>query len=106
MKLPCDICMWGLIPMIKRELVLNLYQDHNINKTSISVKLGITKGSVTQYIQGKRASDSGKLRKLKQIDSLIKKLAKLIATKKLSKKDIAQKFCQICKSAQKETGIC
>ena len=86
MKLPCDICMWGLIPMIKRELVLRLYIECKLNQTSIANKLGITKGSVTQYLQGKRAANSGKLRKMKKIDKKIQDLANYIFKKKLTEK--------------------
>jgi len=106
MKLPCDICMWDLIPMIKRELVLRLYKEHKFSKTYIANKLGITKGSVTQYIQGKRASNSSKLRKIKKVDKSISGLAKEIAKKNLTVKQISIKFCNICKPAQKILGVC
>jgi uncharacterized protein len=101
MELPCDICMWGLIPMIKRELVLQLYKEHKLSKVFIAKKLGITKGSVTQYTQGKRAADSNKLRKIEDIDRLICALAKDIAKKNLEGERISKKFCDICKLAQK-----
>jgi len=106
MKLPCNACIWGLIPMIKRELVLRLSNKHKLTKTSIANKLGITKGSVTQYIQGKRASNSNKLRKTKAIDKLIRKLAKDITTKTFTQKQLAKRFCDICKPAQKKLGVC
>ena len=106
MKLPCDICMWGLIPMIKRELVIKLYKEHKLSKVLISKKLCITKGSVTQYIQGKRAANSSKLRKTKEIDIMISNLAKDIAKKKLVDKQISKRFCDICKPAQKKFGVC
>ena len=93
MKLPCDICMWGLIPMIKRELVLRLHSEYKLNQTSIAKKLGITKGSVTQYLQGKRAANSGKLRKMKKINKKIQDLANYIFKKRLTKKQLSKKFC-------------
>jgi predicted transcriptional regulator len=100
MKLPCDDCMWGLIPMIKRELVLRLHEKCDLSQTDISKKLGITKGSVTQYIQGKRASDSKRLRKSKKINCLIIQLAEDLAKKDLTQKEIAKRFCNICKPTQ------
>ena len=98
--------MWGLIPMIKRELVLKLYKEQKLNKVSIAEKLGITKGSVTQYIQGKRASNSAKLRKVKVIDTMIGNLAKDLTNRKLTNNQLAKKFCDICKPAQKKMGVC
>lgn len=106
MQLPCDLCMWGLIPMIKRELVLTLYKEHKLNKTSISKRLGITKGSVTQYIQGKRASNSNKLRKVSSIDKKISDFAKHLSQNNLTEKQIAKEFCNICKPAQKVLNVC
>ena len=92
--------------MIKRELVLKLSKEHKINQITIANALDITKGSVTQYIQGKRASDSVKLRKISQLDRMIGSLAKAIAEKKLNQKKIGQEFCLICKASQKKLGIC
>ena len=92
--------------MIKRELVLKLYKEHKLSKVFIAKKLGITKGSVTQYIQGKRAANSGKLRKIKRIDKMIADLTKDIAKRRLTEKQIAKRFCDICKPAQKKLGIC
>jgi predicted transcriptional regulator len=98
--------MWGLIPMIKRELVLKLSRDYNLTKVAIAGKLGITKGSVTQYVQGKRASNSGGLRKVGSVDENIGILARDLASKKLTEDQIARRFCNICKLAQKKIGIC
>ena len=106
MELPCDICMWGIIPMIKRELVLKLYRAHKLNKTTIAKRLGITKGSVTQYVQKKRAADSSKLRKIIDIDKSISNLARDLFEDKLTKKEISKKFCSICKKTQKNMNIC
>jgi predicted transcriptional regulator len=98
--------MWGLIPMIKRELVLKLSRDYKLTKVVIADKLGITKGSVTQYIQGKRASNSASLRKVNALNQKIKSLAGDLAAKKLTEDQIAKKFCGICKVAQKKIEIC
>ena len=38
--------MWGLIPMIKRELVLRLYKEHKLSKAFIAKKLEISKAQV------------------------------------------------------------
>ena len=97
--------MWGLIPMIKRELVISLHREYKLNRADISRVLGITKGSVTQYIQGKRASDSVKLRRIMKVDYMIKKLSKKIAARKLTSKNLSDEFCLICKIAQKSMGI-
>ena len=102
MKLPCDDCIWSLIPMIKRELVLKLHKKHKISMAKIARKLEITRGAVTQYMQGKRAVGSFKLRKVKSINDAISELANNISSRELSQEDISKNFCRICKIAQKE----
>ena len=98
--------MWGLIPMIKRELVLKLYKEHKLSKAVIAKKLGITRGSTTQYTQGKRGANSNQLRKIRSVNKGISDLAKDLSKKKLTEKQIATKFCSICKPAQKSMDIC
>ncbi|MBW2981223.1 hypothetical protein KY360_07440 [Candidatus Woesearchaeota archaeon] len=102
MQLPCDACIWGIIPMIKRELVLRLVKEHGMKQVDASAKLGMTKGSVTQYLQGKRASNSNRLNKVKDIKSAIDSLAKDIAKKSVDEKEIVKRFCIICRIAQKK----
>lgn len=98
--------MWGLIPQIKRELVLRLHEKHNLSKVLIAKKLGVTKGSITQYMQGKRAPNSGNLREYRQIDKMILDFTEELAKKKLSERLIRKRFCEICRLAQKKTGVC
>lgn len=105
MNLPCYTCMWDIIPMIKRELVLKLHEEHNLSKVIIAKKMSITKGPVTQYIQGKRAGKSDKIRKIKGIDKMVSNLAKDIAGKKLTGNHIRGQFCSICKAVQKKFSI-
>lgn len=88
--------------MIKRELVLRLVKEHGLKQAEVSKKLGVSKGSVTQYLQGKRASDSGRLNKVQPVKSGIDKLAKDLAKKDIKEKEINRKFCLICKEAQKK----
>ncbi len=104
MQLPCDICMWGIIPMIKRELVLRLVNIYKMKGAEISERLGITKGSVTQYLQGKRASDSNKLNQVNEIKAKLDSLSKDLAKKSLNEKEIITRFCLICKVAQKRVS--
>jgi len=104
MKLPCDECIWGLIPMIKREIVLKMH-ELGLSNVKIAGKLNVTKGAVTQYIQGKRAKDSSQLRKIKVVNSKIEEFACQIAKKDMDNRSLASGFCLICKLAQKKTGI-
>lgn len=101
MKLPCEVCVRRLVPLIKRELVLDFYKNHKISQAKIAKISNITRGSVSQYLKGLRARDSYRVRKLKKSSELITKLADDIAKKKLSEKELVLRFCEICRLNQK-----
>ncbi len=88
--------------MIKREIVLKLHDEHELKQIEIAKRLDITRGSVTQYVQGIRATNSDELRKIKNVDSSINNLARDIANGKVDVDGIPTRFCEICKVAQKE----
>lgn len=100
MKLPCEICVRRLVPLIKRELVLELYEEHDLSQASISKLLDITRSSVTQYLKGLRAKNSYKVRRLRESSEMITKLAKDLVQKKINKQNIVKQFCEICKLNQ------
>ncbi|MDP2907759.1 MAG: winged helix-turn-helix transcriptional regulator [Nanoarchaeota archaeon] len=101
MRLPCEICVRRLVPAIKRELVLELHKRYHIPQAEIARNLDITRGPVTQYITRLRAKNSYKIRKSKKTSKLIKKLAKDLAEKNISKEKLTRRFCDICKLNQK-----
>ncbi|MDP2907765.1 MAG: winged helix-turn-helix transcriptional regulator [Nanoarchaeota archaeon] len=100
MRLPCEICVRRLVPLIKRELVIELYEEYKISQVEIAKILNITRGSVTQYLKGVRAKNSYKVRKSKKSSKLITKLANDISKKKLSPKEFVKRFCEICRVNQ------
>jgi predicted transcriptional regulator len=79
-----------------------MVKEHGMKQTEVSEKFGVTKGSITQYIQAKRASNSNKLNKVKPLKSAIDSLAKDLAKKNIKQKEINRRFCLICRIAQKK----
>ncbi len=101
MILPCEECVRKLVPLIKREIVLELYKNHKVSQAKIASILGITRGSVSQYLKGVRGHDSYKVRKSKESSDLITALAVDILKKDLSESQVIKRFCEICRSNQK-----
>jgi predicted transcriptional regulator len=54
MKTPCQIIVWNIIPIIRRELAKNLIKNHNLNQRKVADKLGITESAISRYLSGKR----------------------------------------------------
>lgn len=54
MKIPCEIVVWCVLPMIRRELARELVQTHSMSQAAVARKFGITDAAVSQYLKKKR----------------------------------------------------
>ena len=54
MKTPCEIIVWNIVPIIRREFAKNFIENHNLNQRKVADKLGITESAVSRYLSGKR----------------------------------------------------
>ena len=89
------------MPLIKREIVLELYKKHKVSPAKIARILNITRGSVSQYLKGVRGYGSSKVRKSKESSDLITALVEDILKKNLSESQVVKRFCDICRANQK-----
>ncbi len=54
MKTPCEIIVWNIVPIIRKEFAKNLIENHGLNQKKVADKLGITESAVSRYVSGKR----------------------------------------------------
>ena len=54
MKTPCEIIVWNVVPIIRKEFAKNLIENHGLNQRKVADKLGITESAVSRYVSGKR----------------------------------------------------
>lgn len=92
MKTPCEIIVWNVVPIIRKEFAKNLIKTYNLNQRKVAEKLGITESAVSRYVSGKRGaieiSDDNILQE-------IKKSAKRIA--KENSTTVIEETCRICR---------
>ena len=92
MKTPCEIIVWNIVPIIRKEFAKNLIENHNLNQRKVADKLGITESAVSRYVSGKRGileiTDD-------EILEEIKKSAKRIA--KENGTTVIRETCRICR---------
>ncbi len=103
MKTPCEIIVWSLVPVIKRELAKSLVNDFKLNQRLTADKLVTSEAAISRYISGKR----GALKITdKEILNEIKNSAGRIAKEKNSIliKEICR-ICQLLKSKEIIEGI-
>lgn len=56
MKTPCEIIVWEIIPVIRKELAKSLIEDHGLTQRKAAEMLGLTEAAVSRYISGKRGT--------------------------------------------------
>jgi predicted transcriptional regulator len=49
MKVPCEIVVWYVLPVVRREIAKSLVSDFGLNQRTAAGKLGITEAAVSQY---------------------------------------------------------
>ena len=54
MKVPCEIIMWHILPVIRKEFARNLMKNYGLNQKQVAEVLGITPAAVCQYLSDKR----------------------------------------------------
>jgi predicted transcriptional regulator len=56
MKTPCEIIVWNIVPIIRKEFAKNLIDLHGLNQRTAAAKLGITESAISRYLSGKRGA--------------------------------------------------
>ena len=102
MKIPCEIVAKDILPMIRRELSIELVSTHEISQADVAKLLDLTDAAISQYVRKKRGG-SEEYRKLPQYkdfhDELVKS-ANIVA----KGGDTTSELCRLCGVA-KGTGL-
>ena len=54
MKMPCEIAVWNVLPVIRRELACTLVEEYGIKQTEVARRFGLTEAAISQYMKKKR----------------------------------------------------
>ena len=100
MKTPCEIIVWNIVPVIRKEFAKNLIENHGLNQKKVADKLGITESAVSRYISGKRG-----ILEITDDEILveIKKSADIIAAENGSA--VIEETCKICNLLQSKEFV-
>jgi predicted transcriptional regulator len=93
MKTPCEIIVWNVVPIIRKEFAKKLIENNGLNQKEVADKLGITESAVSRYISGKRGV-------LEITDGQILKEIKLSSNKIAKSKEseiVIDEICRICR---------
>jgi predicted transcriptional regulator len=92
MKVPCEIVVWYVLPVARREIAKILVSEFKLNQREAAKKLGITEAAVSQYFSAKRG---GNIHLSQKSISEIKKSAGRIAEAE-NTSIVAGELCMIC----------
>ena len=91
MKTPCEIIVWEILPIIRKEFAKSLIKNHGMTQRKAAEKLGLTEASISRYVSDKR----GKIKKLNK--NLMKEIQK--STSRICKGNnliLVEEICRIC----------
>jgi hypothetical protein len=100
MKTPCEIIVWEILPVIRKEFAKSLIKNHGLTQRKAADKLGLTEAAVSRYISGKR----GKIKKLNK--ELIKEIQE--STTRICKGNtlnVVEEMCRICNLLKSKGSI-
>ena len=91
MKVPCEIIVWEILPIIRKEFAKSLIKNHSLTQRQAAEKLGLTEASVSRYISGKR----GEIKKLNKemMEEIQKSTTRIYTGDSLI---LVEEICRIC----------
>lgn len=92
MKIPCEIVVWQVLPLIRRELAKELVQTHGLTQAEVARRFGVTDAAVSQYLTKKRGGEYSGSVCYPEFMAAVKESANRIA----EGSDVGDEVCQLC----------
>ncbi len=103
MKIPCEIVVWYVLPMIRREVSKELVFSHGMTQAEVARRFGVTDAAISQYLKEKRGGNS-----MVDDSPLYPKFQKEIRISAAriaeNKSDFSNEMCRLC-CVVKNTGL-
>jgi hypothetical protein len=100
MRLPCEIVIIDILPIIRKELSVRLVEAHGLMKADVARMFDVSGTAISQYIHGTRG-DNRLVSDCPDYDKFIKEIvtsAEKIAT---NENTVLNELCRICDFVKK-----
>ena len=100
MKIPCEIVVMYILPMIRRELAIELVTVHHKTQAEVARRFGLTDAAVSQYVRKKRGDsvDDDIVMKYPDFTEAVRKSAALLAEDKALYEGEICRLCNVVKN--------
>jgi len=95
MKVPCEIIVWYILPIIRREIASELVNVHHLTQAEVARRFGVTDAAISQYLKKKRGDSTviEKSEAYSEFQASIKESARRIA---VDDADFEVELCRLC----------
>lgn len=103
MKIPCEIVVWYVLPMIRREVSKELVYTHGMTQAEVARRFGVTDAAISQYLKKKRGGNA--LVDDSPLYPMFQEEVKVSAAKIAEdKSDFSTEMCRLC-CVVKKSGL-
>jgi len=105
MLVPCEVASKSLVPAIRALVAEELTQVHGLKQVEVASLLGITQTAVSKYVKHVR----GRLPRIWEAPEVrleIDEIAALLACGKMSRYQLAKRFCILCQDVRRKGLLC
>jgi len=105
MLMPCEVAVKSVVPSIRAFVAIELTQSYSMKQNDVAELLGITQTAVSKYTRQVRGAVL-KIDQTKEIQSMMKEIARQLANGHTKRQDLAVKFCEVCKTVRQNGIMC
>ena len=105
LKTPCEVIVWEVLPVIRKELAKTLVSDYGYTQRKAAQTLGLTEATISRYIAGTRGHTDLLNRTMKKevrtaVDHIVKGTPETVVLETcrlchlLQEKGVLKSFCE------------
>ena len=105
MLLPCEVAVRSLVPALRSAIARELIQSYELKQKDVANILGVTQTAVSKYTRHVRGIVL-KVEDVEEIKPTLKEIVVSLANGRMSKYELAAKFCVVCETIRRSGLMC
>ena len=105
MILPCEVAVKSLVPALRSAIARELTQIYGLKQKDVANLLGVTQTAVSKYTRHVRGTVL-KIEGVEEVQPTLKEIVVSLANGRMSKYELAAKFCVACEIIRQKGLMC